>query len=113
MGPAPANIPSPEDGAPVPVTFEVGARLPTKMYCGGPTKDHILESACGGVALFDYDGDGLLDIYLVTAAELTPARERVRTSQCPLSQPRGMEVRGRLQAGGRGSRRLGQRRVRR
>ena len=28
MGPAPANIPSPEDGAPVPVTFEVGARLP-------------------------------------------------------------------------------------
>ena len=47
------------------------------MYCGGPTKDHILESACGGVALFDYDGDGLLDIYLVTAAELTPTRERV------------------------------------
>ncbi len=28
MGPAPANIPSPEDGAPVPVTFEVGAQLP-------------------------------------------------------------------------------------
>jgi enediyne biosynthesis protein E4 len=77
MGPAPANIPSPEDGAPVPVTFEVGARLPTKMYCGGPTKDHILESACGGVALLDYDGDGLLDIYLVTGAELTPSRERV------------------------------------
>ena len=77
MGPAPANIPSPEDGARVPVTFEVGARLPTKMYCGGPTKDHILESACGGVALLDYDGDGLLDIYLVTAAELTPSRERV------------------------------------
>jgi enediyne biosynthesis protein E4 len=77
MGPAPANIPSPEDGAPVPVTFEVGARLPSKMYCGGPTKDHILESACGGVALFDYDGDGLLDIYFVTAAELTPGRVRV------------------------------------
>jgi hypothetical protein len=77
MGPAPANIPSPEDGAPVPVTFAVGARLPTKMYCGGPTKDHILESACGGVALLDYDGDGLLDIYLVTGAELTPSRERV------------------------------------
>jgi hypothetical protein len=77
MGPAPANMPSPEDGAPVPVAFEVGAQLPTKMYCGGPTKDHILESACGGVALFDYDGDGLLDIYLVTGAELTPTRQRV------------------------------------
>jgi hypothetical protein len=77
MGPAPANIPSPDDAAPVPVTFEEGARLPTKIYCGGQAKDHILESACGGVALFDYDGDGRLDIYLVTAPELTPARERV------------------------------------
>ena len=77
MGPAPANVPNPEDGAPVPVTFDVGARLPSKMYCGGPTKDHILESACGGVALLDYDGDGLLDIYLVTAPELTADRVRV------------------------------------
>jgi enediyne biosynthesis protein E4 len=77
MGPAPANVPSPDDGAPVTVAFEEGAQLPARTYCGGPTKDHILESACGGVALFDYDGDGLLDVYLVTAAELTPARERI------------------------------------
>jgi len=77
MGPAPANVSVPDDGATVPVTFDVGARLPWKMYCGGPAKDHILESSCGGVALFDYDGDGLLDIYLVTAAELTATRERV------------------------------------
>lgn len=77
MGPAPMNTPAPEDSAPVPVTFEEGAHLPSRVYCGSPTKDHILESACGGVALFDYDGDGLLDIYLVTGAELTPQRERV------------------------------------
>ena len=77
MGPAPPSVPSPDDGAPVPVTFEQGAQLTGKVYCGGPTKDHILESACGGVALFDYDGDGLLDIYLVTGAELTPGRERI------------------------------------
>src|SRR4051794_4780168 len=38
MGPAPANAPNPEDGAPVPVTFEVGARVPSKMYCGGATE---------------------------------------------------------------------------
>jgi len=77
MGPAPANVPSPDDGAPVPVTFEERAQLAAKVYCGGPTKDHILESACGGIALFDYDGDGLLDIYLVTGAELTAGRERI------------------------------------
>jgi hypothetical protein len=75
MGPAPAS--PPDDGTPSPVTFEEAGRLATKTYCGGPTKDHILESACGGVALFDYDGDGQLDIYLVTAAELTPQRERI------------------------------------
>ncbi len=78
MGPAPADPGSlDEDAAPSPVTFEEGARLPTRTYCGGPTKDHVLESAGNGVALVDYDQDGRLDIYLVTAAELTPARERI------------------------------------
>ena len=77
MGPAPAPISSPDDASPSPVTFEEASRLATKTYCGGPTKDHILESACGGVALIDYDADGRLDIYLVTAAELTVKRERV------------------------------------
>jgi hypothetical protein len=75
MGPAPAA--SPADPTASPVWFEEAARLPTRTYCGGPTKDHVLESGGSGVALFDYDGDGRLDVYLVTAAELTPARERV------------------------------------
>ncbi len=80
MGPAPAPLPPAEaeaQGAPSPVCFEEGAQLPTRAYCGGPTKDHILESGGSGVALLDYDGDGRLDVYLVTAAELTKARERI------------------------------------
>jgi hypothetical protein len=77
MGPAPA-APAPEtDPSPSPVVFEEAASLQTRTYCGGPTKDHVLESGGNGVALVDYDGDGRLDIYLVTAAQLTPARERV------------------------------------
>ena len=78
MGPAPSAPPEPAgDAMPSPVSFEEATRLPTRTYCGGPTKDHILESGGNGVALIDYDDDGDLDIYLVTAAELTPARARI------------------------------------
>lgn len=78
VGPAPLHAPvSGDDSAPSPVPFREGGRLPTRTFAGGPTKDHILESTGSGVALFDYDGDGRLDIYLVTAAELTPTRERI------------------------------------
>jgi enediyne biosynthesis protein E4 len=78
MGPAPSAPPDPVGGAMAsPVSFEPGPTLPTRTYCGGPTKDHILESAGNGVALIDYDDDGDLDIYLVTAAELSAARERI------------------------------------
>ena len=78
MGPAPA--PRPEDadsGSPSPAQFEEVPALTARTYCGGPTKDHILESGGSGLALLDYDGDGRLDIYLVTAPGLTAARERI------------------------------------
>ncbi|HSQ50726.1 MAG TPA: VCBS repeat-containing protein, partial [Nitrospiraceae bacterium] len=78
MGPAPAAAaPSGGDPNPSPVAFEVAAHLPTRTFGGGPAKDHILESVGTGVALLDYDGDGRLDIYLVTAPELTAERARV------------------------------------
>ena len=77
MGPAPVQLTSEDAGTPSPVQFEAVADLAAKSYCGGPTKDHILESGGSGIALFDYDGDGLLDVYVVTAAELTKSRERV------------------------------------
>jgi hypothetical protein len=77
MGPAPERAADDSTGGPSPALFEEVAGLNAKTYCGGPTKDHILESGGSGVALLDYDGDGRLDIYLVTAAELTKSRERV------------------------------------
>jgi enediyne biosynthesis protein E4 len=77
MGPPPAAAPATVTGGPSPVTFEEVAGLSARTYCGGPSKDHILESGGSGVALLDYDGDGRLDIYLVNAFELTAKRERV------------------------------------
>ena len=67
---ADSNIPSP-------VQFEEVPCIATRTFCGGRTKDHILESGGSGVAMFDYDADGRLDIYLVTAFELSDAREKI------------------------------------
>ena len=46
-------------------------------YFGTKSKDHILESTGGGVALFDYDNDGWLDIYVVNAMEITSKQQLV------------------------------------
>jgi hypothetical protein len=36
--------------------------------CGGPAKDYLVETLGSGVALFDYNNDGLLDIFLVNGS---------------------------------------------
>jgi hypothetical protein len=77
MGPAPAPAPAASGASPSPVMFEEAAALPVTAYSGGATKDHILESGGNGIALLDYDGDGRLDVYVVTGAELSPSRERI------------------------------------
>jgi hypothetical protein len=59
--------------APGPIRFEdvaqrAGVRFVTEN-CPTPEK-HQPETMPAGVALLDYDGDGLLDIYLVNGAEM-------------------------------------------
>ncbi len=39
-------------------------------HSGTPQKNYIFETPSGGVALFDYDGDGLLDIYLLNGSTM-------------------------------------------
>jgi enediyne biosynthesis protein E4 len=80
MGPPPvppATLEGADLESPSPAQFEEVPALAARTYGGGPTKDHILESGGSGLALLDYDGDGRLDIYLITAPELTPARARI------------------------------------
>jgi enediyne biosynthesis protein E4 len=48
------------------------------LTCGSLEKRYIMESMCGGVAVFDYDNDGWMDIYLVNGSTL----EDLRAGHC-------------------------------
>jgi hypothetical protein len=83
MGPppveAPAAITAPGPGREHAIRFDpVRGQLTEPTYGGGPSKWHLVESGGNGVALLDYDGDGLLDIYTVSAFDLDERNGRAR-----------------------------------
>jgi enediyne biosynthesis protein E4 len=48
------------------------------LTCGSAEKQYIMESMCGGVAVFDYDNDGWMDILLVNGSTL----EDLQSGKC-------------------------------
>ncbi|HXM36394.1 MAG TPA: CRTAC1 family protein [Pyrinomonadaceae bacterium] len=54
----------------------------TFKHVYAPEKKYIVESSSGGVALFDYDNDGYLDIYFVNSltVDLAKAQEKTRSA---------------------------------
>lgn len=52
------------------------------LTCGGPEKRYIMESMCGGIAVFDYDNDGWMDIFLVNGSTL----EDMKAGKCHSSK---------------------------
>ena len=56
----------------------VRGQLTEATFAGGASKWHLVESGGNGVALLDYDGDGLLDVYAVSAFELDERNGRAR-----------------------------------
>src|SRR5437879_2169667 len=54
------------------ITAEAGI---TFQHHAAPEKKYIVESMSGGVALFDYDRDGLLDIYFVDSLTVATAKD--------------------------------------
>jgi hypothetical protein len=54
------------------ITREAGI---TFQHHAAPEKKYIVESMGGGVALFDYDNDGLVDIYFVDSLTVDTARD--------------------------------------
>src|SRR5438105_7636894 len=54
----------------------------TFKHVWSPEKKYIVESMSGGVALFDYDNDGYLDIFFVNSltVELVKSNKRTRSA---------------------------------
>jgi hypothetical protein len=73
LGPAAAEEPGPSGIRFEEIAGKSGLHF-TTLNCATPNKNQI-ETMVAGVALFDYDGDGFLDIYLVNGAEI-PALEK-------------------------------------
>jgi hypothetical protein len=48
-------------------------------HVSSPEKKYIVESMSGGVALFDYDNDGYLDIYLVNSLTVDMVKSKQKT----------------------------------
>jgi hypothetical protein len=70
------------------VVFEdVTARTPLAQFRhngGSVQKDYIVETVSGGVAVFDYDNDGLPDIYLLNGSTLAAERGREKAPRAAL-----------------------------
>jgi len=54
------------------------AGLDFHLTCGSLEKRFVMESMCGGIAVFDYDNDGWMDIFLVNGSTL----EDMRAGKC-------------------------------
>jgi enediyne biosynthesis protein E4 len=82
--PASAHRPSTQRAGALPRFVDVAAKsgIDFVLTCGGSDKRHIMESMCGGLAVFDYDNDGWMDILLVNGSTL----EDRRSGKCHFSK---------------------------
>ena len=69
----------------VDITAQAGI---TFKHVSSPEKRYIIESMSGGVAMFDYDNDGYLDIYFVNSLTVDLLKSQTKT-QCELYRNNG------------------------
>src|SRR5215510_11928062 len=71
-----------------PVIFEIVTdKTPLASFkhkSGGAAKDYIVEGVSGGVAILDYDGDGLPDIYLLNGSTIAAMQGKEKPPRAAL-----------------------------
>jgi hypothetical protein len=76
-----------------PVVFEdITAQTELKSFThrsGSSAKDYIVETPSGGVAIFDYDGDGRPDIYLVNGSTIAAMQGKEKAPRAALFRNKG------------------------
>jgi enediyne biosynthesis protein E4 len=55
-----------------------------KHLSGGANKDYIFETPSGGAAIFDYDGDGLPDVYLLNGSTVAAVQGKEKPPRAAL-----------------------------
>ena len=55
-----------------------------KHRSGGAAKDYIVETPSGGVAIFDYDGDGNVDVYLLNGSTIAAMQGKEKPPRAAL-----------------------------
>src|SRR6266550_1570680 len=71
-----SSPPATASSLPLFTNISKSAGLTAISYCGGPSRNHLLESTGQGCAFIDYDDDGLLDIIVLSGHQLDDNPER-------------------------------------